>query len=137
MTRLYLSRKQMLGADDIVTEDVYVDVWKGWVCVKTLTGAERDKFESDIAEIKGRGKDAKIVSKANIRAKLVALSVVDPNTKEPVFSMADVEELGRKSAAALDAIFEVAQKLSKVSDNDVDELVKNSEETQGDDSTSD
>lgn len=134
--KVFLTRDQILAKKDIVTEDVFVEAWGGWVCVKTLTGAERDKFESDIVEVRGRGSGTKMVTKGNIRAKLVALSVADPETLKPVFDQADVEILGAKSAAALDTVYSVAQKLSKVSDDDVDELAKNSGETQGEDSTS-
>lgn len=134
--KVFLTRDQILAKKDIITEDVFIEPWGGWVCVKTLTGAERDKFESDIVEVKGHGNNTKMVSKGNVRAKLVALSVVDPETLQPVFSQADVEILGKKSSAALDTVYSVAQKLSKVSDDDVDELAKNSGETQGEDSTS-
>jgi hypothetical protein len=37
-----------------------------------------------------------------------------------------VEALGKKSAAALNRVFEVAQRLSGITDDDVEELAKNS-----------
>lgn len=108
--------------DDQVIEEVYVPVWKGYVSVKSLTGAERDRFEKDIMEFKGKGRNTKAEMKDNIRAKLVALTVIDPNSKEPIFTRADVETLGNKNASALDTIFIKAQELSKLTDEDVEEL---------------
>lgn len=117
-----LTRDEILNASDMVIEEVYVPAWKGSVFVKSLTGAERDRFEKDIIEWKGKGKNSKAEMKDNIRAKLVALTVVDPETKQLIFSRADVEVLGQKNASALDAIFSKAQELSKLSDEDVEEL---------------
>lgn len=122
-TKKYLSRQEILEKKDIVTEDVEVTAWGGWVCVKSLSGKERDKWERDIVEVKGKT----VVTKDNIRAKLVALSVVNPETLKPIFEAADVEALGAKNAAALDTIYTVASRLSKVSEEDVEELAKNSD----------
>ena len=63
----------------------------------------------------------------NMRAKLVALTVVDDKGKRLFRGDADVNALGRKSAAALQRVFEVAQRLSGLSDEDMEELAKNSD----------
>ena len=128
----FLNREEILQKQDLVTEDVYIEQWQGYVCVKSLSGKERDKWERDIVEVKGK----QIISKDNIRAKLVALSVVDPETLKPLFAPADVEALGSKNAGALDTIYTVASRLSKVSEDDIEELAKNFGEIQGGDSTS-
>jgi len=119
-----LSRDEILNAQDETIEEVYVPQWDGYVYVKSLSGVQRDKFERDIVEWKGKGRNTKAEMKDNIRARLVALTVVDPETKKPVFSTKDVEALGNKSAAALDIIYDTAQRLSKLSDEDVEELAE-------------
>ena len=43
-----------------------------------------------------------------------------------MFSEKDITALGKKSAAALDRIYEASQKLNRLTDGDVDELAKNS-----------
>jgi len=43
-----LSREDILGADDLERELVYVPVWRGEVFVSCLTGGERDHFQADI-----------------------------------------------------------------------------------------
>ena len=133
--RKVLSRDEILNASDQVIEEVYIPAWKGSVYVKSLTGWERDQFEKDIVEWKGKGKNTKAEMKDNIRAKLVALTVVDPDTKKLLFTRGDVDALGQKNAAALDAIFSKAQELSKLSDEDIEELAAGESETGTPDST--
>ena len=42
-----------------------------------------------------------------------------------MFTEKDVVKLGKKSSAALDRIFSAAQKLNRISDDDVEDLAKN------------
>jgi hypothetical protein len=123
-----LTREEILQADDLPTEDVPVPEWGGTVRVRTLKGVERDRFEDSITE--QRGKQAHVIAE-NLRAKLVALSIVDEQGRR-LFDRADVRKLGEKSAKALDRVFDVAQRLSGISDDDVEELVKNSLNGQSD-----
>lgn len=116
----YLKRDEILNADDLKTEIVSVPEWGGDVMIKMMTGKERDSFEASCVGVNG-----KTVNMDNIRAKLVAKTVIDPETKEPMFTTADIEALGKKSSAALDRIFTVSQRLSKITEQDVEELAKN------------
>lgn len=118
----YLKRSDILGHDDFVTEEVNVPEWGGVVVVKAMNGLERDAYESSLFELRGKNVIRKM---DNIRAKLVAMTVIDPETKELMFTVADIETLGKKSAAALDRIFTVAQRLSKITAEDIEELTKN------------
>ena len=118
----FLTRDLILNHDDIKYEVVDVPEWGGSVMIKTMTGTERDAFEASLVELKQGGRNIKI---DNIRAKLVAKTVVDPDTKQLLFSVADIETLGRKSAAALDRTFSVSQRLSKITESDIEELEKN------------
>lgn len=128
----YLTREEILKAQDTQFEDVPVQEWGGTVRVKSLTGTERDALEASL--VQGKGKNAN-VNLANLRSKLAARSMVDENGKR-IFSDADVAELGRKSAAALQRVFDVAQRLSGLSAEDVEELTKNSETAPSEDSGS-
>ncbi len=122
----YLSKEAILAVDDVHFEDVSVPEWGGMVRVKSLTGSERDGLEASMIE--GKGKNAN-VNLANLRAKLVARSIVDESGNR-IFEDADIASLGRKSAAALNRVYEVAQRLSGITQEDVDELTKNSEAAQ-------
>jgi len=57
----------------------------------------------------------------NIRAKLSARTIVDTDGKR-LFTDADIIKLGLKSAAALDRVFSAAQRLSRLTAQDVKEL---------------
>src|SRR5690554_121558 len=116
-----LSREAILQAQDLPTERVPVPEWGGEVIVRGLTGAERDQFEQSIVET--RGKNPK-VNLRNIRAKLVVLCCVDEQGNR-IFRDEDAEVLGQKSAVALNRVFEVAQRLSGLRPEDVEELAGN------------
>lgn len=116
-----LSKEAILQAQDLPTELVPVPEWGGEILVRGLTGAERDAFEQSIVE--QRGKSTRI-NLRNLRAKLVAMTVVDEQGNR-LFSDDEAEALGRKSAAALNRVFEVAQRLSGLRQEDVEELAGN------------
>ena len=90
--------------------------------MRGLTGKERDALEASMIE--GKGKKAE-VNLVNLRAKLVARSIVDEDGKR-VFEDEDIPALAQKSASALTRVYEVAQRLSGITQEDVDELTKNS-----------
>lgn len=113
-----LDRESILAVEDIVIELIPVPEWGGDVFVKGMTGRERDLFESGIVQISG---DDSKIDMRDVRAKLCAKSICDESGKR-LFSEADVKELSKKSAKALQRVFEVAQRLSGISDDDVKEL---------------
>ena len=123
-----LTREQILDAQDLQTEVVEVPEWGGAVKVQGMTGRDRDAFEAEIIERKGKDFN---VNMQNIRAKLVSLSLVNGDGQR-VFTDKDVAALGKKSAVALDRIFTVAQELSGISKADVEELAKNLESVPSD-----
>ena len=129
----YLTRDDILNANDLQREPVPVPEWGGTVLVRALSGTERDAFEAGIVHPNGRRMTYTL---DKLRARLVALSIVD-EAGVRLFSDKDVVVLGRKSAAALDRVYNVAQRLSGLSAEDVDELVKNSASGPNDDSGSD
>lgn len=128
-----LSRDDILAVDDRRYEDVPVPEWGGTVRVRSLTGAERDEFEGNSVEHSRNGRQE--VNTRNIRARLVALTVVGDDGR-PLFAQGDVIKLGSKNAAAVGRVFDAAGKLSGISDDDVEDLAKNSEAGQSDSSDS-
>jgi hypothetical protein len=129
-----LSRDAILQVDDLVYEDVSVPEWGGMVRVKALAGAERDAFEAYIAgEQQGK---KRVRNLRNIRARMAAMAMVDEKGKA-IFRPSDIETLGKKSAAALDRVFDAAMRLAGMRDEDIDELTENFPEGPKDDSTSD
>ena len=123
----YLGREAILAAADLVTEDVHVPEWATadmpdpMVRVRGLTGKQRDEFEAGMLKQRGR---QMVPDMANLRAKIVALCVVDADG-QTVFTPADAAALGGKSAKAIDRVYEVAARLSGLKDEDVEELTGN------------
>lgn len=115
---VFLSREAIMGAMDLQQEVVAVPEWGGSVIVRGLTGLDRDSFERAMLDV--RGNDAK-VNWRNFRAKLICRSVVDAAGKR-IFRDEDADMLGAKSAVALQRIFRVAQRLSGLADDEVEEL---------------
>lgn len=129
-----LTKDQILGADDLEVEEVDVSQWWGGsVLVQSLTGTERDAFEADIFEGRGKNVERNFV---NLRTKLLVRTIINEN-KKLMFSEKDIVALGKKCAAPLDKIFAVAQRLSGLTPKDVEDMTKNSSEGQSADSISD
>lgn len=128
-----LTKAAILAADDIKTETVPVPEWGGEVLVRGMTAAQRDDYEQSL--MKGKGSDRE-VNLRNARTKLAVRSVVDADG-ELLFAEQDVVALGKKSAAALQRVFDVATRLSGLSKEDLVDLTENLDDGQSDGSTSD
>jgi len=126
-----LSRDAILAADDREYEVVPCPEWGGEVRLRSLTGAERDAYEQSLVQTRGKSREMNL---RNARAKLVALCAVDENGKR-LFTDADVNALGKKNAKPLDRLFDVARRLSGLSEDDVDRLTEDFDDAQSDAST--
>lgn len=116
-----LTKDQILGIKDLQIEKVDVPEWGGYVFVRGMTGAERDSFEASVVDIRGSSQKINMV---NVRAKLVSLTACDEEGNR-LFEDSDIIELGKKSALALQKVFDVAQRLSGLSKEEVSLLEKN------------
>jgi ribosomal protein S21 len=122
---VFLTKDQILAAADLPEEVVDVPEWGGKVLIRGMTGAERDAFEESVMVTRGNSRELNL---RNFRAKLVARSIVDPVTKERMFSDNEIAELGKKSARALQRVFEAALRLNGMTAESVEELTKSTEE---------
>lgn len=111
----------VLGQVDLERETVDVPEWGVRVQVRGMTAAERDAFEQSTFEM--RGKNVKL-NLANARARLVAVCCVDDEGRR-LFADGDVAALGQKSGKALDRLYAVAQRLSGLRKEDLEELAGN------------
>ena len=129
-----LTLEAIMASDDKKIVKVPVAEWGGFVFVKALSGKERDAFEASM--LKGQGK-SQHVDAQNVRAKLCSLAICDKDGKRLFGKREQIDALGTKSAAALNRVYKIASELSGVTDEDVDDLVKNSGKGQFDDLSSD
>jgi hypothetical protein len=120
-----LSKGVIAQVKDLTIEEVEVPEWGGSVRVRTMTGADRDAFENSMvtADAKGNRK----AEMSNMRAKLCAMTLVD-DAGNPMFatSKEGIDFLSGKSAAALDRIFKVAQRLNGLGVDAIEDAGKNS-----------
>lgn len=142
-----LTKDQILSARSrLKTQVVDVPEWSGSVIVCELTGSMRDAFEG--AMVQGRVNGSTQLNMTNVRARLAAFSIVNPDdferestvsddgvlsfssvyrikdgkTPRRMFTDAEIAELGQLSAAALSRVADVAQKLSGIGQSDIQEL---------------
>ena len=127
-----LSKDEILAVQDMRREPLDVPEWGGQVYVVALSGVERDSFEQAVMD--GRGANGQ-VAMTNVRGRLAAMTLCDEKGVR-LFALGDMDALGAKSAAALDRVFEIAQKLSRIGGEDIEDLVGNSDGGQSDSSGS-
>ncbi len=114
-----LNAESILKADDTgKPERVDVPEWGGYVHVRVMSGVERDRWEHTAS--KGMAK----VSLLNLRASLVAYTACDESGKR-LFTDNQASNLGIKSAVALDRVFDVAQRVNCLTENDIKEIEGN------------
>ncbi len=118
-----LTRDAILAQKTLRQETVDVPEWGGTVIVQELTGKERDAFEASCVQKKGTRSFE--MTFANIRARLIVRAVRAADGAR-LFADTDVDALGELSAQALNRLFAVAQRLSGMTEADVEDLVKNS-----------
>lgn len=120
-----LTREQILAAIDMKIEAVDVPEWGGTVYIRNLTGKAREKFERSRYRMVGKGleKEVEIIHE-NTRASLLAATICTSDGTL-LFSAADVEALSDKNGAVLDRLFDVAQRLSAMRKEDVEDRAKN------------
>ena len=111
-----LNRQQILDADDRKRIVVSVPEWGGEVIISSMSGMMRDAWEQTLQKSN--------FSLENMRARFLAAVAID-EAGDPLFSMTDVEALGKKSSAALTRCMVAAQELNALTNNDLEEIAKN------------
>ena len=128
----FLDKAALLAAaaQSLPIEKVDVPELGGFIYIRAMSGVERDAWEKSL--ITGRGK-RRDVDTTNVRAKLVARTATDEKGQR-LFDDGDAAALGNLRVDALTKLFAVAQRLSGVTDEDVEELGKHSAPAAGSDS---
>jgi hypothetical protein len=108
-------------------ESVYLEEIGVTVIVQGMTGKQRDEWESSLVKQKRNRRE---IDTRNVRARLVARCVINEDGSR-MFSDDEADQLGDVRVDVLSKLFAVAQRLSGVTDEDVDELGKSSGATAG------
>lgn len=132
-----LSRDLLLQKDDLQIEKV--ELSRGHVFVREMTGKEKDIWEQSMLKQTGGGGRGKVEYETTLedfRAKLAVVTVCD-SEGNLLFKPTDVKLLNASmSASNMEKIVNVAQRLNAISEKDKDELLKNSEADQENSSSS-
>lgn len=115
----------ILGADDLAYEDRDVPEWGVKVRVHGLTGTDRDAYEARAVAVKRGSQDVELRLQ-DFRSRLLVKCLHDPETGERVFDDKDVAKLGRKSGVVIDRLFDVARRLSGMSQEALEDARGNS-----------
>ena len=113
-----LTREAILAAQDLTTQDVAVPEWGGSVRIRSMTGAERDAFGASLVNAEGKP------DLAQYAVKLLVRCIVGEDGAA-LFSVADLEGLGAKSAKALKRVYDAADALNTIGPDQVEAAEKN------------
>ena len=108
-------RDRIAAAKDAQTVAVNVPEWDCTVVVHSLTTQERIQWELDCSKKK---KEKVTVDPFKLRSALLIATCHCPDTGEKVFTADDHEMLGGKNSAVTERLFNVAAKLSGISEQD-------------------
>lgn len=120
-----LSFEEITQTSNLAFEDHYIEEWGGWIRIQELTGTDRDAYEFfGQGLVEGEGKTFKYKTNKDLKAMLVHMSIVDEAGKQ-VFTKKRVRELQLQSGKVIHFIFEIAQRISKLRNEDLATEVKN------------
>jgi hypothetical protein len=123
-----LSREAFLKPVKVPTEVVNLPELGGTVTVRGMTARGRSEFEKQFQTASGKPSKMR---QAEIRERLVVACCIDGDGN-PLFTDADVEQIGKQSASIVERIVDVAQRLCGMSSADIEDIAKNSEPTVND-----
>ena len=134
---------KLLNFDDILAkqdkefENVDVPEWGGTVRIAAMSGTDRDRWELSMMQADDTSERGfKMNFDAYSRVRLVALCLVDDDFQRVFVTDEQVKALGQKSGAIMDRLYGIAQRVNGLSDDDIEDLEKNSESAQNGDSGS-
>jgi hypothetical protein len=127
-----LGKEQILNAPDLPFEDVEVPEWGGTVRIQAMSANAREKMEEMYLDPDGK------MSKRmeQFRVRVLASSIID-DQGNLVFTMEEATALGKKAFGVVQRLFDKANKLSGLSDDEADTIKGNLPGGQAEDSNSD
>jgi hypothetical protein len=113
-----LSRDEILSKTDLKKQTVNIPEWGGEVIVSEMSGEARDQWEQSLHDKDSKGR------LVNPRANLVIATVVDEKGNR-LFNDQDRDAVGKISSATLEIICRVAQRINKLTVDDLEQEKKN------------
>ncbi len=119
-----LSKRAILEAKDIKTKEVDVPEWGGSVCIRIISGADRDVFEQAYSEKK---MDA-------FRTRFLVLTLCD-ESGDRLFTNDEIDSLNNKSSRVINRLFDAAWEFNAFTPASVEALGNDSPSDQSASST--
>ena len=122
----YLSRKQIVSTQGLLTTEVEVPEWGGKVLVRELTAIEATDFGLKAVAggafiSRGGARDSLQISElVNMYPRIIAMCVVD-DSLAPILSEDDIRALSARSVVPIQRIIEEVFLLSGLSDDEDEE----------------
>src|SRR3990167_9885098 len=126
-----MNRDEFLSFQDVVIQPVSVKEMKATLFVRSLSGAEKAKWEYEPMGVNNNakaGNNVMTVAKDRMmtaRERLVELATCNEDGSR-FFKDGDASAIGKKNANIVTTIYDAAAKLSGISKEDLEDLAKNS-----------
>lgn len=132
----YLSGEQIKAVQDIVYADVSVPEWGGTIRIRSASAAELEAYDRSLVQtVVENDQVSTRENYENSKARLLVICVVDEQGRR-IFNDRDANWLGKKSAKAVERVFEQICELSGRTRRARKEMAGNSEPGQNEDSHS-
>lgn len=119
-----ISRDALLGA--AVRRFAVVEIeGLGNVRIRSMTELERSRLEASIRDKKGNLSSSRMV---DLKCRMIVDSVVDENGN-PLFTNRDIDQIRQQDSKVTNALVDAIQKHCGWSDEDLEDLEKNSDAT--------
>jgi hypothetical protein len=112
-----LNRADILAVKDARVKRFPVAEWNGDIFLRSLTAAEREKWESVFEARREK-------TTASVMALLAAYAICDENGNS-LFTEEDVSALAKKDGAVMLRIAEAAMAMNAVTEKDIADIAKN------------
>lgn len=124
-----LGREEIIRAGKPCIESIEVPEWSGQVYLRTMTGNERDRWESEILSRRGESNNGHSQTSVNLvgaRALLASMTLCDVDGVR-LFgdSPEELAVVGGLSASGLDRIWSSALRINALRDQDIEKLEGN------------
>src|SRR3990167_1943243 len=140
-----MNREEFLAFQDLVIETVHIALTREVSAdffVRSLSAGEKARWEYEPISINNnakQGASSVTLTKDRMvtaRERLVELAVCNEDGSR-FFKDGDASAMGRKNASVVSELYDVAARLSGITKEDLETIVKNSEGSPAGDSTSD
>ena len=126
------TREDIFACNDTVIEKVHIKEWKMDLFVRSLSASEKAKWEFSAIDVSSNPKRNEAATKLDktrmqtARERLVEFATCNEDGTR-FFKEGDAAQIGQKNANAISTLYDAAAKLSGISQEDLEEIAKNSE----------